>query len=197
MTNEEISTKEKILKTAYKLFAQKGINGVGIREIATEADVNVAAINYHFGNKTALYAQTVGHCMSLLRTHLEEGAKKIKSTSELALYFYDHLIVDHEGLITSFKLFIDTNTSLDSVCIEDKAIGPPGGEFLFNCMKNEYDKASEADLGWAVRTIFTQVIHTALLVSLHEKDVCTNTGLTKEDIRVQLTRTINVILKEL
>ena len=197
MTSEEISTKEKILKTAYKLFAKKGLNGVGIREIATQADVNVAAINYHFGNKTALYDQTVGHCMSLLRTHLEEGAKKIDSSSMLALYFYDHLIEDHEGLITSFKLFLDTNTRLESVCAEDKPIGPPGGEFLFSCMKNEYTKASEVDLGWAVRTIFTQVIHTALLVSLHEKDVCSNTGLTKADIRSQLTRTINVILKEL
>ena len=42
-----LNTKIKILQIAHKLFAEKGKNGVGVREIAKAADVNVAAINYH------------------------------------------------------------------------------------------------------------------------------------------------------
>ena len=61
----EISTKEKILINAHKLFADKGFNGVSIRELARECEVNIAAINYHFTNKENLYIETIReslHC---------------------------------------------------------------------------------------------------------------------------------------
>ena len=48
---DQVNTKMKILKAADLLFAVKGFAGVSIREIAQEADVNLAAINYHFQNK--------------------------------------------------------------------------------------------------------------------------------------------------
>ncbi len=47
-------TREQILDTAERLFAERGIDGVSIRTITTEAQVNLAAIHYHFGSKEAL-----------------------------------------------------------------------------------------------------------------------------------------------
>ena len=44
-----IETKEKILNAAEKLFAEHGIEAVSLRSIISEADVNLAAIHYHFG----------------------------------------------------------------------------------------------------------------------------------------------------
>ncbi|MFH2044367.1 MAG: TetR/AcrR family transcriptional regulator [Pseudomonadota bacterium] len=49
------NTRKRILATAEKLFAQKGYNGVSVREITQSAKCNLAAVNYHFGNKKNLY----------------------------------------------------------------------------------------------------------------------------------------------
>ena len=43
-----------IIATAEKLFAEKGFDGASVRDIATEADVNVAMISYYFGSKEKL-----------------------------------------------------------------------------------------------------------------------------------------------
>jgi AcrR family transcriptional regulator len=50
-------TKERILKEAEALFAQNGFHAVSIRAITTRARCNLAAVNYHFGNKENLYLE--------------------------------------------------------------------------------------------------------------------------------------------
>jgi AcrR family transcriptional regulator len=49
------ATRDKIIKAASHAFARHGYEGAGIRAIVAEADVNQAAINYHFGSKEGLY----------------------------------------------------------------------------------------------------------------------------------------------
>jgi len=51
---EENNPKERILKTASRLFAHKGYGVVGIREIAREADVNISMISYYFDGKMGI-----------------------------------------------------------------------------------------------------------------------------------------------
>ncbi|MGE8381728.1 MAG: TetR/AcrR family transcriptional regulator, partial [Sphingobacterium sp.] len=43
-----------ILLAAERLFATKGFDGTSVRDIAQEANVNVAMINYYFGSKDKL-----------------------------------------------------------------------------------------------------------------------------------------------
>src|SRR5208283_2369291 len=47
-------TKEKILDVAERLFADHGFPSTTLRDITTEAGVNLAAVNYHFRSKEAL-----------------------------------------------------------------------------------------------------------------------------------------------
>lgn len=49
------SRKEKILEIAERLFAQRGFDGVSLREITNEASVDVALVKYHFGSKQGLF----------------------------------------------------------------------------------------------------------------------------------------------
>ncbi len=47
-------TKTRIISTAEELFALAGFHLTSLRTITTQAGVNLAAVNYHFGSKEAL-----------------------------------------------------------------------------------------------------------------------------------------------
>ena len=49
-----VPTKEQILDAAEKLITERGIDAVSLRAITKAADVNLAAVHYHFGSKDAL-----------------------------------------------------------------------------------------------------------------------------------------------
>lgn len=53
------STRQRILMEAGPIFADKGYRATTVREISDHANVNVASINYYFGDKRKLYHQTV------------------------------------------------------------------------------------------------------------------------------------------
>ena len=57
MTTPHFSTKERILNAAEALFAQHGFAGTSLRLVTGRADVNLAAVNYHFGSKENLVAE--------------------------------------------------------------------------------------------------------------------------------------------
>jgi AcrR family transcriptional regulator len=51
--------RECILNAAESLFAENGFDGTSLRLITAEAKVNLAAVNYHFGDKVSLYREVV------------------------------------------------------------------------------------------------------------------------------------------
>jgi AcrR family transcriptional regulator len=52
-------TREKLLEVAGRVFADRGYQVATIREICVRAGANVAAINYHFGDKLGLYTEVL------------------------------------------------------------------------------------------------------------------------------------------
>ncbi|MGB7768321.1 MAG: TetR/AcrR family transcriptional regulator [Verrucomicrobiia bacterium] len=50
-------TRERVLDAAERLFAERGLEAVSIRDITRAARANLAAINYHFGGKRELVAE--------------------------------------------------------------------------------------------------------------------------------------------
>jgi len=54
-----IDTKTRILDTAERLFGDQGYGATSLRQIITEAGVNLAAIHYHYGSKEELLDQVV------------------------------------------------------------------------------------------------------------------------------------------
>jgi AcrR family transcriptional regulator len=55
-SREPNSPRERILRTATRLFYELGINRVGVEQIATEADTNKVTLYRHFASKEALVA---------------------------------------------------------------------------------------------------------------------------------------------
>ena len=52
-------THSRILYAASDVFVEKGFKGTTVRDICTAADANVAAVNYHFGDKKRLYGKVL------------------------------------------------------------------------------------------------------------------------------------------
>lgn len=59
-------TRQRLLNAAGQTFAEKGFEATTVREICRLADANIAAVNYHFGEKEQLYIEAVkqAHCHS-------------------------------------------------------------------------------------------------------------------------------------
>ncbi len=92
------STHECLITVARKLFGRFGFKGVSVRQICEAADVNQAAISYHFKGKDELYK----HCLEEGMTKDLEKFKSILTPAKnrqdmeakLSLFlqqFYDHM----------------------------------------------------------------------------------------------------------
>ena len=53
--NEDVSAEERIKEAARKLFTEKGFDAVKTRDIAAEAGINLALLNYYFRSKQKLF----------------------------------------------------------------------------------------------------------------------------------------------
>jgi TetR/AcrR family transcriptional regulator len=66
-----LETKESLFSAGTELFAERGLEGATVEEIARRARVNKAMISYHYRGKEGLYraivADMFGHAESLLR----------------------------------------------------------------------------------------------------------------------------------
>lgn len=49
--------RDRLLDAAEKLFCEKGFHATSMRELTSEANCNLAAVNYHFGGKEKLYSE--------------------------------------------------------------------------------------------------------------------------------------------
>lgn len=58
-TQELTDTRDRVLAAAGPVFAAKGFRDATVRDICDRAKVNIAAINYHFGDKERLYIESV------------------------------------------------------------------------------------------------------------------------------------------
>jgi AcrR family transcriptional regulator len=66
-------TRTAILTAAEGLYAERGFSDVTLRDIVAEANVNLAAVNYHFGSKDELIAELfVTRSIALNRERLRE-----------------------------------------------------------------------------------------------------------------------------
>jgi AcrR family transcriptional regulator len=101
MTLQEKTIKrEHILHVAEQLFAEQGFDGTSIRDIAQQAGVNLAMINYYFGSKENLMASLLEYRSKYTLGLLEELNKDDKLSpwdkmDKLVDFYVEKIIANH------------------------------------------------------------------------------------------------------
>jgi AcrR family transcriptional regulator len=72
-------TRQRLLEAARELLAERGEDGVRLRDITDAAEANVAAVHYHFGSKEALCREAVEQA---IRRLLEEQISRLRELDE-------------------------------------------------------------------------------------------------------------------
>lgn len=88
------ATKSRLLEAAGEEFAERGFEGATIRAIIERAGANLAAVNYHFGDKEKLYIQAVieAHRCGMDAEPDEEGSAAGLPTSEQLRAYIRHFL---------------------------------------------------------------------------------------------------------
>jgi AcrR family transcriptional regulator len=63
----DLETRGRLLAAAERLFADSGFTNVTVRDICRAARANVAAVNYHFGDKLGLYREVLQSAIDRMR----------------------------------------------------------------------------------------------------------------------------------
>ncbi|MCO4795281.1 MAG: TetR/AcrR family transcriptional regulator [Bacteriovoracaceae bacterium] len=163
-------TKSKILIVSSKLFAEKGLDGTSIRDIASEAGVNLAAINYHFKNKNNLYCATFQAGYEKMSEEINLiGADQSIDSKEFTWKIYNYFLENSSGLLNTFKLFLQDTVEVPEgfFCEEDENdFGPPGKEaFLEVITRDVGEDIPFEGRHWAMRMIFSDIVHFAIAMS--------------------------------
>ena len=95
MIARPVDTKTRILDAAEKLFGQEGFDATSLREITGEADVNLAAVNYHFQSKDALIDAVIARRIDPVnrrRMEMLEAAGENPTVEQILIAFLQPVI---------------------------------------------------------------------------------------------------------
>jgi AcrR family transcriptional regulator len=94
MSEGDLETRGRVLTTATRLFAARGFKKVTVREICHEAHANIAAVNYHFGDKLGLYREVLSAAIETMRDTTDMAREAGEGgTPEQKLRAYVHVFL--------------------------------------------------------------------------------------------------------
>jgi len=99
----EVSTEEKIKDAARKIFTKKGFLATTIRDIATEADINIASINYYFRSKEKLFEfimdETIGRLFNKIEPVLNNEKMTVDEKIEICVGYYIDNVLENPDFV--------------------------------------------------------------------------------------------------
>jgi AcrR family transcriptional regulator len=121
----DVSTEERIKNAARMIFTKKGFLATTIRDIATEADINVASVNYYFRSKEKLFAfimeETIQALFNKVEPVLNDENTSLFEKIEICVGYYIDQVLENpdfpffmvnEVMAGSTKLPIISNIKL-------------------------------------------------------------------------------------
>jgi len=118
---------DRILRAARHRFATQGFDGTTVREIALEAEVNLAAIRYYFDSKSGLYFRVLQHVLGPLGPRiLWQSNRGVPPLAQI------------EGIVREFFDHVRMNPDMPALMVREMASGkdvsPPIAAFMKNSL---------------------------------------------------------------
>ena len=96
---DQMNTKERLVRAGVKLFSKYGYAETSTRMIATEAGVNLSTIAFHYTNKENLYKACLDYMVEKIRAYYSTSCQEIEDvfargemTEEMAWKYLERLI---------------------------------------------------------------------------------------------------------
>lgn len=139
----EITTEEKILIAARKVFIEKGWDGARMQEIADNAGINKALLHYYFRNKEQLFkrvfAGIVGKLIPNLNTIIQSEQPIFEKIQSFIDAYIDFLLANQElPLFVANEL--SRNANLIVGAFEENGLKPMVGQMvmeIFQAIENK------------------------------------------------------------
>ncbi|MFA6702495.1 MAG: TetR/AcrR family transcriptional regulator [Dysgonamonadaceae bacterium] len=172
---EALTTEQKIVNAANKLFSQKGFAATKTREIADEAGINLALLNYYFGSKENLFKIVVKEkfrmLVEVMAPILSDKEIPLRDKVESITNNYTDLLLENEEL----PIFVLNEWSLNKemfaeITLNARKIAQP---VIENQLKESGVELSSAD--------FITNILGLIMFPFVAKQLIISSGLVKEE----------------
>ena len=114
--------RRRLLDSALRTFAARGYDRASLKQIATEASVTAAMVNYYFGSKEKLFAHVIDACYRRLGAIVEQRAHASLSFEERLRGFVNAHVEFCKAAPAEAELLVRTAFRLDD------ALGPESAE---------------------------------------------------------------------
>jgi len=165
-----VDTRTRILDAAQDLFATKGFDGTSVREITRAADVNVAAIHYHFGSKEEVLRGVTDRIVGplnqrrfeMLDAAVEAAAPDLPPIEDIVGAF---IRPDFETLLQlrpSAARFLGRTYADQTPWIQEMAgqqFGDAGARF-FPMLAAALPELDAEEIEWRMRLVTALIVHT-------------------------------------
>jgi AcrR family transcriptional regulator len=134
-------TRRRLIETAQEMLAEQGEDAIRLRELTTAAQVNVAAVHYHFGSLRALFQVAETEAIeSIVDAQLAElGALGTDATlHDIAAAYFRPVVQALSGPASRGRPYLGVLVRL--------AVGPPRElhEWIANTIQRAHDRLYES-----------------------------------------------------
>ena len=135
-----------ILNAAERLFAEAGYESVSQRQVAAEAQIDQALINYHFGSKEGLYKAVIKRYSKDIVDKWEKGLREIEA---------DESNIDIKEVITSYvSPFFDYRRQPDLLVLKLQArLHAETSPFFLEIRRDLFDEASRKYIKYLIKAL--------------------------------------------
>jgi len=123
----DLASKKALLEAAEILFSSRGYSAVSVRDIASQAGVNLSLVSYHFNGKEGLYREIIGQYLEAAQKLITEvfGSVDWQKVSKKQYFEFMELLV-HK--IVKFKV---QNFRINEIMHRELIDGLPYSENVF------------------------------------------------------------------
>jgi AcrR family transcriptional regulator len=158
-----LDTKAKIIKSALILFSKNGYSGTSVRDIANDAKVNIAAINYHFGNKENLQRMVFEESHSIIDDSVDKELIGFNGSFEEMIGLIYKAYDKHHLMATAYFRMIVSNTLEIPEQPSSKIVSAPGFKCVMDWFAENKKTVSQDDVMWITHMLVSVTIHQVII----------------------------------